>query len=442
MQWNWVDPQTAERGQSLLRRLTDQGYEGYFVGGCVRDELLGRPVNDMDIATNATPEQVISLFERTIPTGLEHGTITVLIDNEPFEVTTYRTETEYVDHRRPEQVQFVRELSEDLRRRDFTMNAIARGIDGEYTDPFHGIDDLNKGIIRCVGIADERFEEDALRMVRGIRFASVFHFEIEQHTWEALLHHQALIHHIATERIRVEMEKMIAGPYPYQGIELLLSSGLIPHMKVSVPCEALDQDLLRSLEQLPASPSILRWALIALGLGMDEQQIKIVFKSWTFPNIITDQVSKIIRMNERLYNGIVQREAVPLSITEHKESTDIDANIHQSYVLFVSCVLDYGKEIAQYWHTLFPVLPHAYQQHLAIIGNQADKWLEQLTVYSLADLPVKGQDVLQHLEIAAGKWLGELLHEILLLVATGQLDNNKEVILHYADQASARKGLR
>jgi len=115
MQWNWVDPQTAERGQSLLRRLTDQGYEGYFVGGCVRDELLGRPINDMDIATNATPEQVISLFERTIPTGLEHGTITVLIENEPFEVTTYRTETEYVDHRRPEQVQFVRELSEDLK---------------------------------------------------------------------------------------------------------------------------------------------------------------------------------------------------------------------------------------------------------------------------------------------------------------------------------------
>ena len=225
MQWKWVDPQTAEQGQSLLRRLTDQGYEGYFVGGCVRDELMGRPVNDMDIATNATPEQVIALFERTIPTGLEHGTITVLIENGPFEVTTYRTETEYVDHRRPEQVQFVRELSEDLRRRDFTMNAIARGIDGEYVDPFHGIEDLRNGIIRCVGIADERFEEDALRMVRGIRFASVFDFEIEQQTWQALLNHQALIKHIATERIRVEMEKMIAGPYPYHGIELLLSSG-------------------------------------------------------------------------------------------------------------------------------------------------------------------------------------------------------------------------
>lgn len=440
MQWKWVDPQTAEQGQSLLRRLTDQGYEGYFVGGCVRDELMGRPINDMDIATNATPEQVMALFERTIPTGLEHGTITVLIENEPFEVTTYRTETEYVDHRRPEQVQFVRELSEDLRRRDFTMNAIARGIDGEYVDPFHGIEDLRNGIIRCVGIADERFEEDALRMVRGIRFASVFDFEIEQQTWQALLNHQALIKHIATERIRVEMEKMIAGPYPYHGIELLLSSGLVPYMKVDVPCEKLNLDLLRSLESLPSSPLVLRWTLIALALGMDEQQIKQYFKSWTFPNTITDQVSKIIRMNQRLYDGIVEQESV--SLTENEVVIESTSSIDQSYVRFVSCVLDYGKEIAQHWHTLYPVLPSTYQQRLSTIGQQADSWLEQLTIYSLADLPIKGQEVLEYVKIPAGKWLGELFNEILLVVATGQLENNKEAILHYADQALVRKGLR
>jgi tRNA nucleotidyltransferase (CCA-adding enzyme) len=430
MQWNWVDPQTAERGQSLLRRLTDQGYEGYFVGGCVRDELMGRYVNDMDIATNATPEQVISLFERTIPTGLEHGTITVLIENEPFEVTTYRTETEYVDHRRPEQVQFVRELSEDLRRRDFTMNAIARGIDGEYVDPFQGIEDLNKGIIRCVGIADERFEEDALRMIRGIRFASVFDFEIEEQTWQALIHHQVLIQHIATERIRVEMEKMIAGSHPYRGIELLLSSGLIPHMKVEVPCQSLNLPLLRSLEQLPASPSILRWTLIAIALGMDEQHIKMYFKSWTFPNTMTDQVSKIVRMHQRLYVASTGREAVDQCIEEN-ESSIYSQSIDAQYVMFVSCVLDYGKEIAQYWKTLYPVLPESQQQQLATIGN-----------HSLADLQIKGQELLEHLNIPAGKWLGELLNEILLLTATKQLENNKEAILHYANQASVRKGLR
>ncbi len=440
MQWKWVDPQTAEQGQSLLRRLTDQGYEGYFVGGCVRDELMGRPVNDMDIATNATPEQVIALFERTIPTGLEHGTITVLIENEPFEVTTYRTETEYVDHRRPEQVQFVRELSEDLRRRDFTMNAIARGIDGEYVDPFHGIEDLRNGIIRCVGIADERFEEDALRMVRGIRFASVFDFEIEQQTWQALLNHQALIKHIATERIRVEMEKMIAGPYPYHGIELLLSSGLIPYMKVDVPCEKLNLDLLRSLESLPSSPLVLRWTLIALALGIDEQQIKQYFKSWTFPNTITDQASKIIRMNQRLYDGIVEQESV--SLVENEVVIESTSSIDQSYVRFVSCVLDYGKEIAQHWRTLYAVLPSTQQQRLSTIGQQADSWLEQLTIYSLADLPIKGQEVLEYVKIPAGKWLGELFNEILLVVATGQLENNKEAILDYADQALVRKGLR
>lgn len=433
MQWNWVDPQTAEQGESLLRRLADHGYEGYFVGGCVRDELMGRQINDMDIATNATPEQVISLFERTIPTGLAHGTITVLIENEPFEVTTYRTETEYVDHRRPEQVQFVRELSEDLRRRDFTMNAIARGIDGEYVDPFHGIEDLNKGIIRCVGVADERFEEDALRMLRGIRFASVFDFEIEKQTWQALVNHRTLIKHIAVERIRVEMEKMIAGPYPYHGVELLLSSELIPSMKVEVPCAALDLSLLQALPQLPAYPYTLRWTLIAIALGMDAEAVKTYFKSWTFPNTITDQIAKVLRMNQRLNDFSIKLD----SINEQHESINTD----QEYIEFVACVLDYGKEIAAYWKILYPVLPVEQQQSLSYIASQADVWLQQLNICSLAELPIKGQEVLAHLNLPAGKWLGELLNDILLRTATGQLENNKEDILNYALDASARKGL-
>ncbi|HEY2494310.1 MAG TPA: CCA tRNA nucleotidyltransferase, partial [Paenibacillus sp.] len=204
----------AEQSERVLQTLLHHGYEAYWVGGCVRDELIGRPVHDMDMTTSALPDMMIELFDHTVPTGISHGTITVLLHGHAFEVTTFRIDGTYKNHRRPEEVTFVQEVVEDLRRRDFTMNAIARDVKGHYIDPFAGQQDVERGIIRCVGDPEERFEEDALRMVRCIRFASVFDYRITHNTWKGLRKKRDKLAFIAMERIRVELEKVIAGNHP------------------------------------------------------------------------------------------------------------------------------------------------------------------------------------------------------------------------------------
>ncbi|WP_394297943.1 CCA tRNA nucleotidyltransferase, partial [Gordoniibacillus kamchatkensis] len=216
----------------MLRTLTEAGYEAYFVGGCVRDRLLGVPVKDMDIATSALPAQVMSLFVRTVPTGLQHGTVTVILEGHTFEVTTFRTESGYVDYRRPQTVEYVTSLEEDLRRRDFTMNAMAMDAEGNVCDPFGGREDLARGVLRCVGEAEQRFGEDALRMLRCIRFAAAYGLEVEAGTWAALREQAPLLRHIAMERCRAELERMVEGPAPVRALRLLADSGLWRHFKV------------------------------------------------------------------------------------------------------------------------------------------------------------------------------------------------------------------
>lgn len=225
----------AASGEQVLRILETAGFRAYFVGGCVRDELMGRPVHDMDIATSAGPDQVMELFERTAPTGLAHGTVTVLMEGQSFEVTTFRKETGYKDHRRPSEVQFVDGIEEDLQRRDFTMNAIAMDLDGRLVDPYGGRRDIEHGWIRCVGKAEERFEEDALRMLRAIRFASVFGFKPLKSVWRALLAAKGSMAYIAAERIRSELERIVLGPLPQRGLALLARSGLLASAAAPLP---------------------------------------------------------------------------------------------------------------------------------------------------------------------------------------------------------------
>ncbi len=406
---------------SLLRRLADHGYEGYFVGGCVRDELMGRPINDMDIATNATPEQVLELFEHTVPTGIAHGTITVIVEGEHFELTTYRTEGQYVDHRRPEQVEFVSDLYEDLRRRDFTMNAIARGLDGEYVDPFHGRDDLQKGIIRCVGVPGERFDEDALRMLRGLRFASVFDFEMEPETWAALLERRELIRYIATERIRVEMEKMIAGPHPVKGVHLLQDSELVGSMKVHVPCPVARPELLERLEQVEGEPWVLRWTLIMLALGFNDEGARQAMKQWTFSNAAVDRVVRLLRLHEHLLT--IDKAAI----------NDGQTNSNSARLTLIAGVVQYGQDTAALWQQLYTALPEQdHTEALNLVYQQAAAWINEMHAYSLADLCVNGQDVLSALDTRGGPWLGKLMQQLLLAVASGELSNERHAVLEYA----------
>jgi len=203
-------PSEAERALAVLE---SAGYEAYVVGGCVRDSLLGKEPNDWDITTNATPKQTCDCFSnfRVIQTGIQHGTVTVIIDGTQLEITTYRCDGAYLDNRHPAQVTFSKRIEDDLSRRDFTVNAMAYHPKRGIVDLFGGCDDLARGVIRCVGVAKTRFEEDGLRILRAVRFASVLDFVIEEHTAKAVHQCRSLLSNIAAERIREEFCKLICG---------------------------------------------------------------------------------------------------------------------------------------------------------------------------------------------------------------------------------------
>lgn len=215
----------------IIDQLMQHGYEAYIVGGCVRDSLLGVVPKDWDITTSASPEEVKELFSHTIDTGIEHGTVTVLLDKEPYEVTTYRIDGKYEDHRRPTKVTFTKSLKEDLLRRDFTINAMAYNEKEGLIDLYGGVEDLKKGLIRCVGIASHRFDEDALRILRALRFAARLNFAIEEETKQAMVEKKEFLKDISAERIREELTKLLVSPHP----ELLKTAYELGITKVILP---------------------------------------------------------------------------------------------------------------------------------------------------------------------------------------------------------------
>lgn len=206
--------QIPRSASDIIKTLHRYGYEGYMVGGCVRDAVLMREPDDWDITTSAKPLQIKSIFHKTVDTGLKHGTVTVLMEGEPYEVTTYRIDGAYEDHRRPNHVTFTGNLREDLMRRDFTINAMAYNDREGLVDPFGGMEDLKKGIIRCVGSPAQRFDEDALRMLRAVRFAAQLGFDIDKATMEAIGKKHGLLGEISAERIQAELTKLLVSPHP------------------------------------------------------------------------------------------------------------------------------------------------------------------------------------------------------------------------------------
>lgn len=220
----WVIPADV---RSVLARFKEAGFDAFVVGGSVRDLLLGKPPKDWDITTDATPEQMMRTFPRTVPTGVKHGTVTILTAGRAVEATTYRVEAGYSDHRRPDQVKFVSDLRDDLARRDFTINAMALAANGRLVDHFGGLRDLEDRIIRAVGDPAERFEEDALRMLRAVRFAAQLGFDIEPATRAAIKPLAATLRHVSAERIRDEFAKAITSPNPVDALEALRETGLL-----------------------------------------------------------------------------------------------------------------------------------------------------------------------------------------------------------------------
>ena len=242
-----------------LIRLQSRGYQAYLVGGGVRDILMGRQPNDWDICTSALPHQVMEVFPTARPTGLKHGTVTVYINSRSLEVTTFRSEGSYADHRHPDSVSFVGDLHTDLSRRDFTMNAIALPVDGLIRDPFGGMEDIKNGIVRCVGEPERRFEEDALRMLRALRFAARLGFEIEADTMAAIEKKAPLAAALAAERVRDETEKIMLTAAPDRVFELvrlgLLDAFLFERAEHPAPFAALRRIIKKPME---------RWVLLAL----------------------------------------------------------------------------------------------------------------------------------------------------------------------------------
>lgn len=218
----------------ILFNLEDKGYDSYFVGGCVRDFIMNKPFTDIDITTLAKPEDIKKIFYKTIDTGIKHGTVTVIYKKKFYEITTFRTEEAYINHRYPQKVNYVKNLDEDLKRRDFTINAMAIDKYGKIIDFHNGILDINNKIIRTVNDPNERFYEDALRMLRAFRFASNLGFDIEKKTLQAIEKNKKLIEYISIERVVIEFKKILSGTHNYKVLSKLLNTGInkyIPFFK-------------------------------------------------------------------------------------------------------------------------------------------------------------------------------------------------------------------
>lgn len=264
--------QIPDGANYIIETLMSHGYEAYVVGGCVRDSILGKTPMDWDITTSATPEQTKALFSRTIDTGIEHGTVTVMIRHTGYEVTTYRVDGKYENHRRPKEVTFTASLLEDLKRRDFTINAMAYNPQEGLVDAFCGVEDLKQGIIRCVGVPQERFDEDALRILRAVRFAAQLDFEIEEQTQTAIREKAEFLREISAERIQVEITKLITSEHPEKLIdayELGITAVVLPEFDAMMQteqhnryhCYDVGHHTIAVMKHIEAQP-VLRWAAL------------------------------------------------------------------------------------------------------------------------------------------------------------------------------------
>jgi tRNA nucleotidyltransferase (CCA-adding enzyme) len=274
--------------KEVVTALQQGGHQAYLVGGCVRDLVAAHSPKDYDVATSATPQQVQALFRKVIPTGIKHGTVTVVSRGEHVEVTTFRTEGAYVDGRRPEAVEFRLDIREDLSRRDFTINAMAFDpVRRELVDPFGGQQDLRDGIVRAVGEPLARFSEDGLRCLRAARFAAVLGFSVEPATLAAIAPCLPVFRKVAQERVREELTRLLVSLHPDAGLEILAGTGLLPEI---VPGHALG-----GRPALDGAPQSLEVRLAALLCSLPPEAAEPVLRRLTFSNKVVDQVVRLLR---------------------------------------------------------------------------------------------------------------------------------------------------
>ena len=431
-----------EKAKFIIETITKAGFEAYVVGGCVRDSILGRKPEDWDITTSAKPHQVKALFPRTIDTGIQHGTVTVMLDKEGFEVTTYRIDGKYEDSRHPREVTFTPNLTEDLKRRDFTINAMAYNEQIGLIDIFGGIQDIEKKVIRCVGDAKERFTEDALRIMRAIRFSAQLGYSIEEKTAEAIRQLAPNLQNISAERIQVELVKLLVSPHP-DYLRMAYDMGVTnvilpefdrmmetpqnhPHHKYNV-----GEHTLHALLAVPCD-RILRLTMLLHDVGkpdtlsVDEEGIthfhghptvgeelaKKILRRLKFDNDTIHTVTRLVRYHD--YGNGVDPDMRIVRRGIQKVGEDIFPLLIPVRHADVCAQSDYKKteklELLDKWEHLY---------HEIIAKNQC---------VSLKTMAITGSDLIA-LGMNPGKEIGSMLNGLLQMVIENPECNTREFLL-------------
>ncbi|MBS6041241.1 MAG: CCA tRNA nucleotidyltransferase [Clostridium baratii] len=425
----------------IIDEFYKNNYEAFMVGGCIRDSLLCKTPKDYDIATSAKPEITEKLFKRTIPTGIKHGTVTVLIDNEPYEVTTYRTEGEYKDNRRPDEVYFVSDIKEDLSRRDFTINAFAYNSREGLKDFFGGLDDLTNGLIRSVGDANKRFNEDALRMLRAIRFSTQLNFDIEENTLNAIKDNKDLIKNISAERIRDELCKILISNNVRTGLNLLKECGLlqivIPEI---VPSIGFDQKNIHHFEDvfnhtlsvIEKCPEDLNIRLAALLHDIGKPDVFFIDDKgngrFFGHNTKSEKIARDILNRLRFDNKTIK--SVCILVREHMNVLDNASNLAiKRLINRVSKENIYSLLELQKADILSLKDPNVALYKVSDMRTKIDNIIDSNTPLTVKDLAIDGGILIKELDLKPGKIIGETLDYLLQLVLKDSSSNTKTILL-------------
>lgn len=432
--------------EKTIEFLEKAGFEAYIVGGCVRDSLLRKNPQDYDIATSALPGQTMEVFAgiSVIETGIRHGTVTVLMDGMPIEVTTYRIDTAYSDHRRPDTVCFTRSLREDAARRDFTINALAYHPNHGVLDFFDGQEDLKRRIIRCVGQPDRRFEEDALRILRALRFSSALGFFIEERTAKAIHRNRALLCFVSAQRLQSELTKLLCGRdvrrvlLEYADVLGVVLPELLPmkgfDQKNPHHCFEILEHTAVAVEKTPPR-SDLRWAALLHDIGKPDcfsEDQEGVGHFYGHAAISKEKAAQIL-------DRLKFENAMKVSVTDLVSRHDLQIMPEEKQIrrllgkltpagFFDLLALQRADNLAQ--SSVF----HDRQQYYDRIEETAYRILEEQQCFSLRQLAVNGRDLIA-LGIAPGKQIGELLHLLLEAVIDGNTENKRDTLLDYLYQS-------
>ncbi|MBP3637413.1 MAG: HD domain-containing protein [Clostridia bacterium] len=428
----------------IIKRLNAHGHQAYAVGGCVRDSLLGIRPNDWDICTSALPEEMQAIFrdQHVVETGLKHGTLTVVIDHEPYEVTTFRVDGEYTDHRHPDAVTFVTDVREDLARRDFTVNAMAYHPETGLVDAFGGQEDLVAGVIRCVGEPERRFDEDALRILRALRFASTYGFSIEEHTAQAVHTLKATLHGVAAERIRVELGKLLCG----KGVGRILRdyhdviTTVLPQLAPMVgfeqhtPFHRYDvwEHTVRGVEAVPPS-EVLRLTMLLHDSGkpaaftMDDNGVGHAHGHQKISRQIAEEVLTALRVDNATHDlvlTLVECHDWPLST----ERTLLKRRLNKFGEEALWQLIDVQRADAMGKGTL---TVEEIESRIGTIRKALQELIDSKPCVTLKDLAVRGGDLIQ-VGVGKGKAIGQCLDYLLTEVMAERLDNDRETLLSAA----------